>query len=124
MNDNIARRMSTNAITIAAGSCCPALLVSGCHFVVGTGSGISATTPALPANPAIPKSDIEQITAQLIHAKAGGGPCVIKCPRDLSILLGATMQCVVTAQNGEHREQHLAECIARRFDNHEELTLL
>ncbi|WP_203804295.1 DUF4333 domain-containing protein [Mycobacterium heckeshornense] len=71
---------------------------------VGTGT----TTPAhsgantsTPAQPAVPKGDLEQITAQQIREQSGGGPVVINCPDDLPIKLGATEQCVL-AQDGKH----------------------
>lgn len=63
----------------------------------------TATTTAAD-EPAIPKADVEQITAQLIRGKSGGGPYVITCPDNLPIKLGATMQCVLADQQGIHRE--------------------
>lgn len=92
------------AITLCAALALPA--VSGCHVSVGTdtrSTGASRTTsPA--ADPSIPKRDVEQITAQLIQQKSGGGPYVITCPGDLPIELDATMQCVVADQHGVHHE--------------------
>lgn len=78
------------------------LALSGCQLHVGTGGNGASTSAA--AEPTIPKRDVEQITAQLIRDKSGGGPYVITCPKDLPIALNATMQCVLTDQKGVQRE--------------------
>lgn len=91
------------ATTLIAALFLPGL--SGCHFSVGTSTEkTSAPGTGAAADPAIPKRDVEQITAQLIQKKSGGGPYVITCPADLPIELDATMQCVVADQQGTHRE--------------------
>ncbi|WP_369407288.1 DUF4333 domain-containing protein [Mycobacterium noviomagense] len=80
------------------------LAISSCHVSVGTGTTTpahSSTTASAPAQPAVPKGDLEQITAQQIREQSGGGPVVINCPGDLPIKLGATEQCVL-AQDGKH----------------------
>lgn len=84
--------------------CLPAI-AGGCHVNVETGSPRSETSVrASAAQPAVPKRDVEQITAQLIRDKSGGGPYVITCPGDLPIKLGANMRCVLADQQGTHRE--------------------
>lgn len=90
---------------LAAAAFLPTL--SACHVNVGAGNmhtDTTTTTTTAATGPAIPKADVEQITAQLIRGKSGGGPYVITCPNDLPITLGATMQCVLADQQGIHRE--------------------
>ncbi|MCV7233500.1 DUF4333 domain-containing protein [Mycobacterium branderi] len=77
--------------------------LSACHVSVGTGTTTSshtATTTSSQSQAAVPKGDLEQITAQQIREQSGGGPIVITCPGDLPIKLGATEQCVL-AQDGK-----------------------
>jgi hypothetical protein len=68
-----------------------ALLLCGCHVTIGT----PTTTSPTPASGAVPKNALEQITAQQVRDKIGGGNIVITCPHDLRIKLGATEQCVM-----------------------------
>ncbi len=104
------------ATTLSAALFLPAL--SGCHFSVGTSTETtSVSSTRATADPAIPKRDVEQITAQLIQKKSGGGPYVITCPSDLPIQLDATMQCVVADQQGIHRELTVTVTKADSPDN-------
>lgn len=80
------------------------LLLTACHVSIGTRTATSApstTATSASSQPAVPKRDLEQITAQQIREQSGGGPVVITCPNDLPIKLGATEQCVL-AQDGKH----------------------
>ncbi|MFV8176944.1 DUF4333 domain-containing protein [Mycolicibacterium peregrinum] len=79
--------------------------LGGCHVNVSGGTARTATSTTTAAKaPAIPQRDVEQITAQLIRDKSGGGPYVISCPGDLPIELDAAMECVVAGQDGVRRE--------------------
>lgn len=102
-----ARNSRRHGLTVATALFAALFLpvLSGCHFSVGTNADeTNAPSPSVAADPGIPKRDVEQITAQLIQKKSGGGPYVITCPTDLPIELDATMQCVVADQQGTHRE--------------------
>lgn len=81
------------------------MLLSGCHVTVGTPTTTtpSTTTTSSAAQGAVPLNDLQQITAQQVREKSGGGPVVITCPRDLPIRLGASEQCVL-AQDGKQFE--------------------
>lgn len=94
-----AGRVAVIAITVSLP------FLGGCHVNVSSGTArpATSTTPAAKA-PAIPQRDVEQITAQLIRDKSGGGPYVISCPADLPIELDAAMECVVAGQDGVRRE--------------------
>lgn len=70
-----------------------AVLLGGCHVTVGN------PTPA-GTQGGVHKNVVEQVTAQQIRDKLGGGPIVITCPGDLAIKLGASEQCVL-AQDGK-----------------------
>ena len=97
-------RMRAMITAVAIGCLLPAL--GGCQVSFG-GSGTTrsaTTTPSEAAGPSIPKRDVEQVTAQLIREKSGGGPYVITCPNDLPIKMGASMQCVVADQDHVHHE--------------------
>ena len=97
------RPVRFGAVATAAALWLP--ILSGCHVSVGTTTtSVKPSPTAAQAQPAIPKRDVEQITAQLIQGKSGGGPYVITCPADLPIELDATMECVVADQDGVHRE--------------------
>jgi hypothetical protein len=68
-----------------------ALLLSGCHVTVGN----PVTPSSTPASGAVPKNALEQITAQQVRDKIGGGNIVITCPHDLAIKLGASEDCTM-----------------------------
>ncbi|MBU9767026.1 DUF4333 domain-containing protein [Mycobacterium sp. TNTM28] len=79
----------------------PGLMVflGACHVSIGTDAKSSdlSTSPATEeVQAAVPKGDLEQITAQQIREQSGGGPIVIKCPGDLPIKLGANQRCVLS----------------------------
>jgi hypothetical protein len=79
------------------------LPLGACHVSVGTGTTTpapSTTTTSTQSQAAVPKGDLEQITAQQVREQSGGGPVVITCPGDLPIKLGATEQCIL-AQDGK-----------------------
>lgn len=95
-------RMRAIVTAVAVGCLLPVL--GGCHVSVGTQTSSSATASSVAAGPTIPKRDVEQVTAQLIREKSGGGPYVISCPNDLPIKMGASMQCVVADQAHVHHE--------------------
>jgi hypothetical protein len=90
------------AATLAALSI-SAALVSGCHVSVHAGNGPAPapSSTSVQAQPAVPKGDLEQITAQQVRDQTGGGPVVINCPGDLPIKLGAVEHCTL-AQDGKH----------------------
>ena len=77
-------------------------LLAACHVTAGSGPTATSTTATSPvqAGPVIPKNEIEQITAQQIREKSGGGPIVITCPGDLLIKVGAHQKCIL-AQDGK-----------------------
>lgn len=98
------KRMRVTATLVA--TMCLATALSGCHVNIegGTATRSAAATTTSADEPAVPKRDVEQITAQLIRDKSGGGPYVITCPGDLPIHLQASMQCVVADQTGARHE--------------------
>lgn len=69
------------------------VLLSGCHVTVGAPT--SAGT-----RDAVRKNVVEQVTAQQVRDKLGGGPIVITCPHDLPIKLDASEECLL-AQDGK-----------------------
>jgi len=93
MNSSAGIPARTAAIVAAVSA--SAALMSACHVSFSAGSNEGAGTPT------VPKSDLEQITAQQVRAKLGGGPVVINCPNDLPIKLRAVEHCVL-AHDGKH----------------------
>jgi hypothetical protein len=79
------------AVAGAAMSVASTLLLDGCTLTVQA----PKFTPAHTAAGAVPKSALEQITAQQVRDKVGGGNIVVTCPHDLTIKLGATEDCVM-----------------------------
>lgn len=72
-------------LTLVAAS---TLLLCGCQIAIGTPKAASSRN-------ALPKSALEQITAQHVRDEIGGGNVVITCSHDLTISLGATEECVM-----------------------------
>ncbi len=77
----------------------PVLMMTGCHVSIGTGPAPRAEH----GRSAIPKSDVEQLTAQQIRDKVGDAPFVITCPADLPARVGATEECVLNRDGKRFR---------------------
>src|SRR5690625_2233120 len=77
----------------------PVLLMAGCHVSIGTGPAPRAEH----GRSTIPKSDVEQLTAQQIRDKVGDAPFVITCPADLPAKMGATEECVLNREGKRFR---------------------
>lgn len=76
------------------------LLLSACQFKATNGIGVQppASSPgdsSVATGPAVPRSQVEKITAEQI-AKSDGIPIEVTCPEDLPMRLGATEQCTAT----------------------------
>lgn len=79
--------------------------LSACQisFSAGNGTATTMTSPSGPSTAADPKADLQQITAQQVRDKYGGGPVTISCPTDLPLTVGAAVQCTLD-QDGKRFE--------------------
>lgn len=84
-------------VTTGAAAVSLGLLLSGCQVKSSNDVGLkpptsSAAGSAAAAGPAVPRAQVEKITAEQI-SKSDGMPIDVSCPEDLPMRLGATEQC-------------------------------